>query len=96
MGINRIAKRVDANQGAVISALKAAGFEVEVLSKPVDLLVGAGGKWCLLEVKDGNKPKSAQQLTPAQEAFFVKYARFPLFIVDSPAVAVAVVTEFAK
>jgi hypothetical protein len=96
MSLNRYDKRVDANQTQVISALKAAGFEVEVLSKPVDLLVLANGKWCLLEVKDGNKPKSAQEKTKAQKAFFAKYPTAPLFIVDSPEVAVAVVTEFAK
>lgn len=96
MSLNRYDKRVDANQTQVISALKAAGYDVEVLSKPVDLLVLANGKWCLLEVKDGNKPKSAQEPTKAQKAFFAKYPNAPLFIVDSPEVAVAVVKEFAK
>lgn len=96
MSLNRYDKRVDANQTQVISALKAAGFGVEVLSKPVDLLVDARGKWCLLEVKDGKKPKSAQKLTPDQAEFFVKYSHAPLFVVDSPEAALSVVREFAK
>jgi hypothetical protein len=96
VSINRYGKRIDANQTQVVSALRAAGFHVEILSKPVDLLVGAAGKWCLMEVKDGNKPKSAQKLTPAQVSFFDRYQKYPLFVVDSPDVAVAVVREFCK
>ena len=97
MSINRIAKRVDANQAPVVSALRAAGYKVVIISQPVDLLVGTSKGWILLEVKDGNKPKSAQKPTVAQEVFFAECAnKYPLFIVDSPDVALAVVGEFCK
>lgn len=47
----RRAARVDANQASVIAALQAAGAGVEVLGLPLDLLVSAGGRWGVLEVK---------------------------------------------
>lgn len=47
----RRAARVDANQSAIIKACEAEGATVEILGLPVDLLVGAGGRWGLLEVK---------------------------------------------
>jgi hypothetical protein len=47
----RRAARVDANQRQIIAALEAAGASVEVLGLPLDLLVGAGGRWMLMEVK---------------------------------------------
>ena len=51
MSIHRHAARVDANQKAIVDALKAAGAGVEVIRQPVDLLVSAGGRFGLLEVK---------------------------------------------
>lgn len=80
----RHALRVDANQTAVISALRAAGATVEVVGKPLDLLVGIRNQWMLIEVKDGAKCKSAQKPTMAQQAFFERWAGYPWAIVDSP------------
>ena len=47
----RYAARVDSNQQAIVDALRAAGAGVEVLGRPLDLLVSAGGQWALIEVK---------------------------------------------
>ena len=51
MSLNRHARKVDSNQGDIIDALEAAGAGVEVLGRPLDLLVSAGNRWALLEVK---------------------------------------------
>ncbi|MBI2725412.1 MAG: hypothetical protein HYX42_04095 [Polaromonas sp.] len=81
--MTRYALRVDANQAQIVSALQAAGATVEVIGKPVDLLIGISGRWMMMECKDGQKPKSAQKPTPAQERFFKKWAGYPLAVVDS-------------
>ena len=90
MTINRYAKRIDANQTAIISALRAAGALVRVIGLPVDLLVAADGRFALFEVKDGDKVPSAQKLTKDQEDFFEEFCDCPLFKVNSPECAVAV------
>lgn len=64
------AKRVDANQSAIVSALRGTGAFVQPLHMVgqgvPDLLVIYRGKIHLAEVKDGGKPKSAQRLTQAE------------------------------
>ena len=87
MSINRFARRVDANQDAVISALRAAGARVEVISWPVDLLVGIRGKLALFEIKDGAKVPSARKKTDAQEKFFAEWDGYPICLVDGPEAA---------
>jgi hypothetical protein len=69
MSINRTAKRIDANQPAIVDALERIGASVYILSKPLDLLVGYQGRNWLVEIKDGSKPPSARHLTPAQIDF---------------------------
>lgn len=60
-------KRVDANQSAIVGALRDVGASVqhlhEVGSGCPDLLVGFRGINVLLECKDGKKAPSAQALT---------------------------------
>jgi hypothetical protein len=85
--MTRYALRVDANQTAVISALRAAGATVEVVGKPLDLLVGIRNQFILIEVKDGSKVKSAQKPTMAQQEFFKRWAGYPWAIVDGPEAA---------
>ena len=90
--MTRFALRTDANQAAVISALEAAGALVDVIGKPVDLLVGGinskGEKRLLfMEVKDGQKTKSAQKLTPAQVKFFDRWGGYSISLVDGPEAA---------
>lgn len=65
--------RIDANHGDIVNAFRRFGASVHSLaavgSGVPDLLCGWRGKTYLVEVKDGSKPKSAQQLTPDQVAF---------------------------
>jgi hypothetical protein len=64
------AARIDANQSAIIKALRDAGASVQPLhtvgSGCPDILCGWRGTNLLIEVKDGEKPPSARQLTPDQ------------------------------
>ncbi len=64
-------KRVDDNQALIVKALRKEGMTVQHLHAVgkgcPDLLVGFNGKNALLEVKDGNKPPSARELTPDQK-----------------------------
>ena len=83
----RHAARVDANQPAIVAALRAAGAIVEIIGLPVDLLIGFRGQLFLLECKDGAKVKSAQKKTALQERIFDKFAGYPVKMVDSPEVA---------
>lgn len=63
------ARRVDANLSGIVSAYRTFGCSVQVENGVVDLKVGYGGNCYLVEVKDGSKPPSARNLTPAQVAF---------------------------
>ena len=47
----RHAARVDANQTEIVRALRQVGAHVEIIGRPVDLLVGFRGQNFLLEVK---------------------------------------------
>lgn len=64
------AAKIDANQNEIVEALRKSGCTVQILSSVgkgcPDILVGRGGHNYLLEIKDGNKPKSAQKLTSDQ------------------------------
>jgi len=69
----RRANRVDANQDQIVETLRACGAYVRVVTMGdgiPDLLVGYNGYTLLFEVKDGNKPPSARELTPAEAKFF--------------------------
>ena len=82
----RRAARVDENQGLIVTALRACGATVRVISQGdgiPDLLVGYRGHTILMEIKDGNKPPSARQLTPAEQIFFDQWTGGKLFIVNS-------------
>src|ERR1043166_630596 len=66
----RYAKRTDANQSGIVSALRAIGVGVYVASSAgnglADLVCAYRGILYLLEVKDGSKPPSARKLTVEQ------------------------------
>lgn len=66
----RRAAKVDANQAEIIRALRGVGCSVQPLHAVgggvPDLLVGYRNGNFLVEVKDGNKPPSARQLTEQQ------------------------------
>jgi hypothetical protein len=82
----------DANEREIVDALRAAGHLVQHLEQGAgvpDLLVCAGGRLVLLEVKDGPKKK----LTPAQVKWHAQWAGAPLFVVDSVSAALAAVAD---
>lgn len=85
--MTRYAARVDANQTAVVSALRAAGARVWIIGLPVDLLVGFRGGWLLVEVKDGAKTPSRRQKTALQDRFFAEADGLPTALVDGPEAA---------
>lgn len=92
----RHAKRTDANHSLVRDGLRRAGFDVLDLSAAgsgvPDLLVRIGvGKSHFLEVKDGDKPKSAQALTAAEERWW-SFAHCDTSIVASLEEAIEEVT----
>jgi hypothetical protein len=59
------ARKVDTTQQAIVTALRACGWEVHVIEEPVDLLCIKGGRKELLEVKtptkSGRIPKRRDQ-----------------------------------
>jgi len=65
--------KIDSNQGEIVAALRKIGCSVTSLADVgkgcPDLLVGLAGKNFLIEVKDGQKPPSAQKLTSDQESW---------------------------
>ena len=86
----RRAAKIDANQSAIVGALKACGAQVlslAAIGKGVpDLLILHRGRFQLMEVKDGSLPPSARRLTPAQEEFHLDW---PVTVVTSCETAIA-------
>ena len=64
MTLHRYAKARDANEPQIVRFLLAAGYSVERIDVPCDLLVSRGGTTHLVEIK-----MPGQKLTPAQQAF---------------------------
>jgi hypothetical protein len=92
----RRAARVDENQGLIVKALRSCGATVRIISQGdgiPDLLVGYRGHTILMEVKDGNKPPSARQLTTAEQIFFDQWTGGKLFIVNSVEEALEVLKD---
>jgi hypothetical protein len=82
----RRAARVDANQEQIVSAMRACGATVRIVTQGdglPDLLVGYRGYTILMEVKDGNKPPSARRLTEEEQKFFENWTGGMLAIVNS-------------
>ncbi len=82
----RYANRIDANQNAIVDALRKAGAYVRIISQGdgiPDLLVAYKGFTILMEVKDGNKPPSARKLTEAEQKFFDEWTGGMLVVVNS-------------
>jgi hypothetical protein len=79
----RHAARVDANQQAIVAALRSVGAYVWIISLPVDLLIGYKGHTFLMEIKATSK----KRLTGLQADFFQNWAGGTLCRVDSPQAA---------
>jgi len=65
--------RADANQPAIVAALRKCGFAVWHTHREgngfPDLTIAKPGWTKLVEIKDGSKPPSARKLTPDEAAF---------------------------
>jgi len=83
----RRAARVDANQEAIVSALRAAGAYVWIIGLPVDLLVGYKGHSFLVEIKSTSK----KRLTKLQADFFENWSGSTLCRVDGPEAALRMI-----
>jgi len=83
----RHAARVDKNQSAIVSALRAAGAYVWIIGLPVDLLVGYKNQTFLVEIKDGPK----KRLTALQEDFFANWSGSTLARIDGPEAALRMI-----
>ncbi len=81
----RRAAQVDANQAEIVQALRKWGCSVQSLAAQgkgcPDLLVGLRGQNHLLEVKDGKKVPSEQQLRDSQEKWHAAWRGPPVFVV---------------
>lgn len=63
--------RKDANQDAIVKALRQIGATVTILDKPVDLLVGYRARNFLIECKQPGK--AVKGLTPFQKEFIATW-----------------------
>ena len=66
----RRAAKVDDNQREIVDALKRVGVSVEIIGKPVDLLICCRGETALLEVKN---PDGGDRLTKDQVEFIARW-----------------------
>ena len=102
MSLHRRDAKRDANEAAIVEALRAAGATVERLSGPdlPDLLVGWQGANVLLEVKDPAQAKKAyrgkpgagrQEMSDGQVAWRDAWRGRPPVIVRTPAEALVAI-----
>ncbi len=89
--------RIDANHGEIVSALRKVGCFVQSMAMIgcgcPDLLVGIGGKWFVIEVKDGARPPSERKLTKDETQWHAAAARhgLPVYVAESEDDALGVV-----
>jgi len=80
----RRAAKVDDNHGEIVKAFRKAGATVKPVHQLkgfVDILIGYRGVDQLVEIKDGNKPPSAQKLTEDEEKFWAMWkGREPVIV----------------
>lgn len=74
----RRAAKIDANQPALVGALRSMGATVEITSSAhdgfPDIVVGYRGVTVLVEIKDGSLAPSKRKLTPAQIELHNRFA----------------------
>ena len=92
--------RIDANQTAVITALRKLGCSVQSLASVgdgcPDILVGWRGRNFLMEVKDGEKAPSDRKLTAAEAHFLATWKGGPAVVVESEQEAINAVIAHAR
>jgi hypothetical protein len=89
--------RVDANQAAIVSALRKIGAFVQSLAEIgkgcPDILVCFRGIWAVMEIKDGTKPPSARRLTPDEVKWHQAALQCgPVHVVESVEQAIQIIT----
>lgn len=71
------ARKIDDNQKEIVAMLRMCGFSVAITSGLgkgfPDIICGARGQNFLFEIKDGEKCKSKQKLTPDEKEFHDKW-----------------------
>ena len=78
--------RVDDNQKEIVEALRKFGATVLITSQLkncFDILVGYNDVNYIMEIKDGNKPKSKRKLTEGEEVFMNTWRGGKYHIVNS-------------
>lgn len=74
-----VAKKVDANQKAIVEALRSVGAQVQSVATVgkgcPDVIVAFRGAWFVAEIKDGSKPASAQRLTPDEVEWHAAFSQ---------------------
>jgi hypothetical protein len=83
----RRAARVDANQDAIVSALRSAGASVLSIGQPVDLLVGHRGVTVLMECKNPKTGYGKRGANSNQRDFMATWNGGPVSLVDGPEAA---------
>lgn len=64
--------KVDRNQPEIVKAFRGLGWSVLIISQLkncCDIIVSKNGRTIAVEIKDGEKPVSAQKLTPGELKF---------------------------
>lgn len=91
------AAKIDANQPAIVKALRSVGCTVQHLhqvgSGCPDILCAIDGQLFLIEIKDGSKPPSAQKLTPDQVIWHAEW-KAEVHVVNSVERALEVVRVY--
>ena len=70
------AARVDRNQPEIVKAFRGLGWSVLIVSQLkncCDIIVSKANKTICIEIKDGEKPKSAQKLTDGEFKFMSQW-----------------------
>lgn len=71
----RRAANIDKNQPAIVEALRRVGVTVEIIGKPLDLLVCCRGETSLMEIKNPERTSDDpdSRLTQAQIEFIARW-----------------------
>jgi len=94
MSLKRWATRKDAVQKDIIAALEAAGCEVWVIEKPVDLLTNFRGQWLPLECKTPQKNgKPRKRNDQPEQTETIERTRIP--VVTTPVEALRAIGAMA-
>lgn len=95
----RRAAKVDRNQTEIVEAFRKFGCSVlhlhQIGKGCPDICVGKNKKSVLVEIKDGNKPKSGRELTKDEQEFHDEWLG-SLFIVENLGDVIALVKALEK